>query len=184
MLPNDVAYFLNTNRIKDEQVHGQLVRHLEMVHETTGLLLKGIVSFRPFSDEAQNEMLSGAAIHDVGKVFYPDEVTGPGNKHEGEDVFVKLVQDHGFSPLVARYCSLHSSLKQTVVNGETHLTVVALADIIWNGNRDIDLELKLADLLGHPASRWETFEKLGNVIDKVALSGRKRLQYQKEGLLF
>lgn len=178
MLPTDVVYFLNTHRIEDEEVHAQLTRHLEMVYETAGLLLKEFDTYFDEPDRIDHDLvLMGAAVHDLGKVFHPAEVTGYGNEHETLPVVMALI-DAGIDPRAAYFAKLHS---ERAITKDLNVLLVCLADTTWNGGRDTDLELKIAEVMGGEV--WHHVTRLDGICERVGRKGPKRLQYQKEGLL-
>lgn len=178
MLPTNVDKFLKTHMLADASLHAQLTRHLEMVHETAILLLKEVDKYIK-DDRIDPELVKlGAACHDLGKIFFPDEITGKGHKHEGTPVVMALI-DQGLNPNGAQFAWLHALRTQS---DDLNVLLVCLADTIWNGGRDTDLEMKFCTTLGGDV--WTHMTRLDGICERIALGGSKRLQYQKEGTLF
>lgn len=86
----------------------------------------------------------GAALHDIGKTRYPEELSGYGHNHEqaGQQLLLEL----GLESTIARIALTHAQWN-------THLDValddvlVALADICWKGKRNDELEQRIAQML-------------------------------------
>ena len=119
----------------------------------------------------------GAILHDVGKVQHPQELSQPGMLHEqaGE----ALLLSHGVQPELARFCVTHAQWNLPGVSLEEQ--VVALADKLWKGKRESNLELividEVAARLGR--SRWDIFEALDNTFESFAATGAERLELSR-----
>jgi len=118
-------------------------------------------------------VLAGAAIHDAGKIVHPEEMRMPGHQHElaGEH----LLLAHGVPPEVARFCVTHAAWNAPDASIEDLL--VALADKLWKGKREDDLERRVADAISSAAKReaWETFDVLDAICESIAADGPDRL---------
>ncbi|MFP2928959.1 HD domain-containing protein [Pyxidicoccus sp. 3LG] len=155
-----------------------LVRHHELVLEAAELLTQRLArELRvPF---ARDEVLLGAALHDAGKVLHPQEMREHGNQHEraGE----ALLLERGVSPWLARICVTHASWPREELRLEELL--VALADTLWKGRREPELESKvmklIADRMGMQA--WEVFDRLDSICEAVAADGPERLDRSRVG---
>jgi hypothetical protein len=59
--------------------------------------------------------------------------------------------------------------------------VVALADKLWKGKREPDLELNVIDevAIRLGGSRWDVFEALDNTFEEIAAAGAERLELSR-----
>jgi hypothetical protein len=154
-----------------------LVRHHELVVEAAELLTRKLSRELkvPF---ARDEVLLGAALHDAGKVLHPHEMREPGHQHEpaGE----ALLLSRGVPAWLARICVTHASWRREEVKLEELL--VALADTLWKGKRDPELEARvlkqISALTGQPA--WQVFDALDAICEAVAADGDGRLARSQE----
>jgi hypothetical protein len=78
----------------------------------------------------------GVAFHDTGKILYPAELTEKGDRHEAVGEILLLA--NGVDPQIARCCRSHGQWQQMKCSFE-ELTI-ALADCLWKGKRDRELE--------------------------------------------
>jgi HD superfamily phosphodiesterase len=76
-LPPEVLDFLSRHAASP-----RLIAHLIVVHDVAVTLVRQINVAWPTLTYDQESVLIGAAIHDVGKTIYTNELTGPGNQHE------------------------------------------------------------------------------------------------------
>jgi len=60
----------------------RLVLHLRIVHDTAFSICRGFDKRLPGLEYDRKVVLMGAALHDIGKVLHPEELSGPGNAHE------------------------------------------------------------------------------------------------------
>ena len=115
----------------------------------------------------------GASLHDAGKIVHPDEMSSPGHEHEraGE----RLLLANAVPAAVARFCVTHASWDTADIAIEDLL--VALADKLWKGKRDDELERRVADALARDAKRepWEVFAALDAICEAIAGDGPERL---------
>ena len=127
-------------------------------------------------------LLLCGSTHDLGKVLHPNELTGPGNRHEDDGP--GLLEQHGVTPGLARFARTHARWRQ-----EDPLTLedllVALADHIWKGSRDDQLETRVATKLAAAAnvSQWEAFAGLDEILTVIAAGADDRLAWQREPTL-
>jgi hypothetical protein len=123
-------------------------------------------------------VLFGAATHDLGKVLHPGELTGPGNLHERDGS--ALLERNNVSLELARFATTHASWSRKSLSLDDLL--VALADCVWKGQRLEALEaqviVKIAEMSGMEA--WEVFDKLDELLEKIAAHGEERLAWQRE----
>jgi hypothetical protein len=160
----------------------RLIRHHEVVHEVACRLVEGLLKKYPETPFFNGRIVAfGASIHDIGKVSHPEEITGPGEKHEkaGPKVLEEVGLKHGNC-----FARLHSVIKEFHKKGEiemlaTEVIMVALADVIWKGARDNDLEALLvgritkATLVGS----FEADAALDRIIGSISGHADQFLEY-------
>jgi len=150
----------------------RLIRHAELVGEAAALVLQQLQALGLTCDAKTIEL--GAALHDAGKILHPQELSESGSQHEtaGE----RLLLEHGVQPTVARCCSSHGQWNLPDVSFEER--TVALADKLWKGKRETDLELSIIDDVAKRLgiSRWDVFESLDSTFEQIAANGTERLQ--------
>lgn len=150
-----------------------LIQHHRLVAEAAAQLVNGLPQNLCRHVNGKNIMI-GAALHDAGKILYPDEMTGPGNMHEqaGSGLLLK----NGVEPELARFCAIHSEWKQSGLTIED--LFVALADTLWKGKRIHELEelaiRRLAELAG--TEIWNIFVELDTLFQAVAEQADGRLE--------
>ncbi len=150
----------------------RLMYHARIVAEAARTVSASIQSLGITCDAQVIEL--GAVVHDAGKIRHPQELSQPGTLHEhaGET----LLLSHGVQPEVARFCITHAQWNLPGVTLEER--VVALADKLWKGKREPELELDVIDdvaaRLG--TSRWDVFELLDNTFEEIAAAGSGRLE--------
>lgn len=125
----------------------------------------------------QYAVLLGAAIHDIGKILIPGELTQSGHEHEraGEEMLRSL----GFSAELARVARTHAQWASDGPVGMEDL-MVALADKLWRGKRDSTLE---ATLCAHIATQigqehWQVFMALDDCATALSAAANERLSWQ------
>jgi hypothetical protein len=149
----------------------RLLIHLRLVVEASEQLIRGYQEMGvPFERE---RITLGAAVHDAGKTLFPNELDGPGSRHEeaGEALLLK----HGVQPHLARCCVTHAGWDLPGVSFEERS--VALADKLWKGKRESELELLVIDeaALKLAKGRWELFPHLDSLFESIASEGPSRL---------
>lgn len=149
-----------------------LIRHLQLVGEVADELMRAYRTLRIPFDAKRIEL--GAAVHDAGKIGHPEELHAPGSLHEAAGERLLLAQ--GVQPEVARCCVTHAAWRRHDVSFEERS--VALADKLWKGKREADLELLVIDgaasLLRR--DRWDLFTELDAVFEAIAAGGTERLR--------
>jgi hypothetical protein len=155
----------------------RLLVHLQLVGEAADLLLQGFACLGIHIDGKLVEL--GVAVHDAGKIKYPDELDGPGSLHEraGQE----LLLANGVQPEVARCCVSHAEWDRPGVTFEER--IVALADKLWKGKREGNLELLVIDEAAsrRGVGRWDIYPQLDLVFEQVASSSTQRLSRSREG---
>jgi hypothetical protein len=88
---------------------------------------------------------------------------------------------HGLQPEIARCCASHGAWHLPNVSLEER--AVALADKLWKGKRESDLELSIIDEIATwlGKSRWDIFERLDCAFEEIAADGFNRVQASKFG---
>jgi hypothetical protein len=129
----------------------RLLRHVELVGEAAELLLAKLALLgAPLRTDL---VRVGVVLHDVGKIVHPAELSGGGAEHEpaGEALLLK----RGVSPELARICVSHARWRRMPVSLEE--LVVALADKLWKGVRDSELEERVINLVASNLAldRWD-----------------------------
>src|SRR5271166_6126543 len=74
----------------------RLVAHHILVHDVATRLTAAFQNQWPALPVDPAVVLLGAAWHDIGKVRYPEELTGPGHQHEAAGVTMLL--EAGITP--------------------------------------------------------------------------------------
>lgn len=155
----------------------RLVAHLLLVHDTAVRLVTLIQAAWPDIILDTDTIVLGAALHDIGKIQHPEELSYTGGEHER--VGERLLLDPGIDPRVARYARTHGSwLDKDDIELED--LIVALADTSWKGKRDERLEALIVDKFADAtaAERWDIFLALDDMIEKVAEDGNRRVAWQ------
>jgi len=157
--------------LKQIQAPPRLVRHAELVLEAGEAL---IVFLEELDVAFDRELIRvGIILHDAGKTLHPEELTGSGSEHE--EAGERILLERGIDPAIARCCRSHARWFEMDCTLEE--LVVALADKLWKGKRDSDLELTAADRLAHAlgVARWDVFLHADSVFEVIAAGGPERL---------
>jgi hypothetical protein len=150
----------------------RLILHHELVVEAATALVAGLREAFDFSFD-DGLVLVGAALHDAGKIEHPAELDEPGSEH-AENGFALLTRA-GIEPTVARFCRTHTSWQDEKVEFEDLL--VALADKLWKGKRDDELERRVCQTIQAATNlaAWEVFDRADRVFATIAARGDQRL---------
>ena len=150
----------------------RLLTHVRLVGEAAEMLIVRLEEMGLQFDA--NLIRLGAAIHDAGKILYPNELDGPGSLHEpaGE----KMLLDHGVQKTVARCCVTHAQWQGNGLSLEE--LAVATADKLWKGKREAELELKLIHAIAQQkqVDHWDIFTSLDDLFERIAAGGSERLE--------
>ncbi len=120
----------------------------------------------------------GAAIHDIGKVIHPEELSEPGHAHEKAGQ--QLLLQKGWPEAAARFAMTHADWNAP--DSQLEDLLVALADKIWKGKRDGDLEQALTQLI-HKCSGeqlWDVWLRLDDILSAIAEGSDECLVWQAE----
>lgn len=150
----------------------RLKTHVRLVGEAADLLIEKFTELGLPIDF--NFIRIAVAVHDIGKIKYTNEMSGPGSEHEPEGE--KILLDLGADPKIARCCMSHSRFSTMECSIEE--LIIALSDKLWKGKRVEELELEVIDacaaLTGN--DRWDMFSELDHHFELIAEGGDKRLQ--------
>jgi hypothetical protein len=115
----------------------------------------------------------GVAIHDVGKILHPSELVEKGNRHEAAGEILLL--ERGIDPKIARCCRSHAQWQQLECSFEE--LVVALADNLWKGKRNPELERQVIAKVACMCRQddWTIFVCLDDRFEEIAATGDRRL---------
>lgn len=155
----------------------RLVAHLTLVHDVAWRLLDALESAFPGLRLPREEILFGAAIHDIGKAVVRSELSEPGHSHE--HVGRELLRSAGVSETMSRFSITHADLDQPGTNLSDAL--VALSDKCWKGKRDEDIEGRVSRYLALELHLpdWEIFDRLDAIINKITEAADHRLEWQR-----
>jgi hypothetical protein len=120
----------------------------------------------------------GAATHDIRKASFPAEIVGPGSMHE--ECGADILKTFGIHDSLARFARTHASWKSPEVTIEDLL--VSLADKIWRGKRQEDLEQILLHRISVALSKpdWEVFASLDTILSGLAKGADRRLAWRSQ----
>ena len=146
----------------------RLVEHLRLVHHVAFHLLEAFEARFPKLPIDKEAVLFGAATHDLGKTVHPEELVGPGDRHE--EVGPALLVEHGVPARLARFARTHGRWDREPVELEDLL--VALADSVAVGKRNDSLEqftvAKLVESTG--LEPWEAYSVLDEMLQAAQRS--------------
>ncbi|MEE6306834.1 HD domain-containing protein [Plantactinospora veratri] len=154
----------------------RLAAHLRAVHDVAAQLLDWLGQEYPDLTVEHREVRFGAATHDIGKTRHPEELSGPGSRHEpaGRELLI----GYGVQPALARFAASHARWDSPGTTTEELL--VSLADKVWKGRREADLEDRVVDRLTAVGGqqRWAAFLALDDVLSRIAEDADARLDFQ------
>ncbi|MEU5335087.1 HD domain-containing protein [Streptomyces asoensis] len=154
----------------------RLVAHLRAVHDVAARLMDWLGPHCPALTVDREAVLFGAATHDIGKTLHPEELSGPGSRHE--EAGRALLLARGVGPASARFAGTHASWDAPDTAVEDLL--VSLADKVWKNKRVADLEdLVVAELSragGRPV--WQEFLDLDAFLTDLGEEAPLRLAWQ------
>ncbi|MDX1688129.1 MAG: HDIG domain-containing protein [Candidatus Promineifilaceae bacterium] len=175
-LPDDVVSLLQ--RI---DVPPYLLAHLIVVHDVARRLVVGVGRHWPEIPIDAEAVHFGAATHDIGKVRHPEELMAPGEKHRTAGV--ALLEEHGAPPRLARFARTHAAWRKEE-DATVEDLLVALADEVWKGSRDEELETALLERLAASKNSelWEAYMKLDELLTTLAAEADRRHLWQAQFL--
>ncbi|HET8911673.1 MAG TPA: HD domain-containing protein [Ktedonobacteraceae bacterium] len=155
----------------------RLVAHLTVVYDVAVALVKQLSIIWPSLVYDQESVLLGAATHDIGKIRYPNELTGPGDQHE--EIGPQMLRENGFPEKHARFARTHARWdRETPVKLED--TLVAFADTIWKGQRNNDLEQEITQQIASQIQEeaWNVYMKLDDLTSELEKGAHERILWQ------
>ncbi|MFC6017467.1 HD domain-containing protein [Plantactinospora solaniradicis] len=154
----------------------RLAAHLRAVHDVAAQLLDWLRQRYPRLVVDHEAVLFGAATHDIGKCLHPEELSGPGSRHEPAGR--QLLLTHGVPAELARFAATHARWDHPDVTIDDLL--VSLADKVWKGRREQDLETLVVGRLAGAGDEqpWAAFMGLDDVLGRIAGEADARLDFQ------
>jgi HD superfamily phosphohydrolase YqeK len=169
-LPPDVR-----NLLIELNAPPRLAAHLRAVHDVAAQIVAWVKERYPAVDVNAPTVLAAAALHDIGKVVHPDELSGPGSYHEESGYL--LLRSHGVVERVAEMVRDHGSWS---AGASLDLLLVCLADKVWKDRRQDDLEQHVVDRLASATGEppWSVFAELDEQLTTLGSRAEQRLAYQ------
>ncbi|WP_258534742.1 HD domain-containing protein [Streptomyces sp. PT12] len=154
----------------------RLAAHLRAVHDVAYQLVAWVGPRHPAVPLDREAVLFGAATHDIGKVAWVAELSGPGAAHE--EAGRRLLLERGVEPRLARFAGTHAAWDRPGVGLEDVL--VSVADKVWKNKRVPGLEDRLLALLvaAGGGERWEEFLALDEELERIGAGADGRLAFQ------
>jgi len=151
----------------------QLVQHHRLVAEAALELVKQLHHLFPEFAFNRQLVLVGAALHDAGKIQHQNEIGGSGNHHERDGE--KLLLSLNLLPEIARFCRTHAQWRS--IDATTEDWLVALADTLWKGCRNQELEAKIIDAIAKQTDKdyWDVFIAADSLFEAIADRAQERL---------
>jgi hypothetical protein len=152
-----------------------LIIHVQLVAEAAEILIS---KFHELKIDFDADFIRlGVTFHDAGKILHPEELTDRGNNHEidGERFLIA----NGIDPKLARCCLSHARWQTMECSFEE--LCIALADTLWKGKRNPQLEESIVKILADRSSRdyWDIFIEIDSCFEAIANDGVRRLLRSK-----
>ncbi len=157
--------------LKKRGAEDRLLTHIKLVGEAAEILLAILKKLGLNINE--NLVRIGVVVHDAGKVVHPGELNQPGDQHE--QAGFEFLLKNNVQPDIARFCLTHARWRETECSFEELL--VALADNLWKGKREEELELMVVDQTAKKIGRdrWDIFTEMDSCFESIAADGPNRL---------
>ena len=156
----------------------RLAAHLRAVHDVATQLISWLAEQYPDVTIDKSRVLTAAALHDIGKVLHPDELSGPGASHENGGY--QLLKARDMDESVAQLVRVHGSWQRP--DASLELVLVGLADSVWKDKRRDDLEQLVVDHIAAVARQppWSVFANLDEHLAAIGSKAVQRLAYQNQ----
>lgn len=153
----------------------RLLAHLTLVHDVATRMLDALTKKWPTLRFNREHVLLSAALHDIGKIIHPRELTGPGKQHESEGE--RLLLELGVDASIARIARTHGQPPAAL---ELEDLLVKVSDTIWKGKRDESLESLLVEKISAQTDipNYTLFMGLDSILTKLANRADARLAWQ------
>ena len=149
----------------------RLIHHAELVLECAEIILSLLDDVGVNLDAELVRI--GAIIHDIGKIIYPVELNRSGKQHclAGK----RLLLEKGVSEQIAEICVSHDDIWTDTDSLET--LVVILADKLWKGKRNQDLENQFVRSVAKLLNRdyWSVYIMIDKKFEDIANQSHDRL---------
>jgi len=165
--------------IKRLKAPPRLYAHLQLVHDSAHRIVHRLEKWYPKLKLDRQTVLMGAALHDLGKVEHPKELSVPGSDHELAGW--ELLEGLGLDPKIAVIAFTHGAWRRDSALPLEDL-LVALADMAWKGVRSSKLDNMVIDRIHErtEAKRYEVFMKLDGLLTRIGDDSEARLEWQGE----
>jgi hypothetical protein len=174
------TYLPEEARLLAEQLEApqELVRHHEMVCDALFEFMSPRRCMLQVLRTNFELALAGAAVHDMAKALYVDEISGPGMMHA--ELGAEVLLQAGAPPELAAFAKGHHQWNEE--SPIEHL-LVALADSAWKGGRDEEAETELAARVfeAEGVRDWVAFSVIDEAMELAGRPGPARLEYQASG---
>jgi HD domain len=149
----------------------RLIQHVKLVGEAAEELISQLQKLGISFDSDWVRL--GVAFHDVGKILHPLELVEKGTQHEAAGELLLLA--HHVDPKIAQCCRSHGQWQQMQCSFEE--LMVAPADNLWKGKRNIDLEHLVIDRAAKLLQQdyWDLFVPLDSGFESIAAGGSIKL---------
>jgi hypothetical protein len=149
----------------------KLICHIKLVGEAAEVLIAKLQQLQVPVDTCFVRL--GVAFHDAGKILHSEELVVKGTHHEAAGE--KLLIANGVDPSLARCCRSHGQWQKMDCCFEELL--VALADTLWKGKRDVLLEGEVVQRIEALSQKeyWELFVDMDSCFEAIATDGHSRL---------
>lgn len=151
----------------------QLIKHhIRVLEAFNSILLELPLSMNMTVDKNLGQIL--AVAHDIGKISISEELHGAGHRHEkfGKE----FLSSWGFDSSIYNICEIHGTWRNYSPNLEDSLVI--LADRLWRGARESELEEMIAHLFCEKTNQafWDVYLFLDSIFEKIATQGTIRIQ--------
>jgi hypothetical protein len=149
----------------------RLICHVKLVGEAAEVLIAKLQQLQVPVDARFVRL--GVAFHDAGKILHPEELVAKGTNHEAAGEQLLIAND--VDPSLARCCRSHGQWQRMDCCFEELL--VALADTLWKGKRNVQLEDEVIQRITALGQKdyWELFVEMDACFEAIAADGHSRL---------